>query len=588
MAAASPLTIPAMPAQVVRVGPHRGLACVITSVALAAGCFASLHVLGALNLLFGFPAITPNLVMLASVAGTGLAALLLHKSGAIDVSELTQSRRVRPFKAVKIIIALAALPYVALFLIGLCSFPNGWDALAYHIDTALKWLQNGTLRVNPALGWQYSLPSNGELPALIALSAGMPGAVAIGNLFAAVLLAASVYLIAWRITRQTAPSLLAAVVAITLPMVICQAFQLFVDMFGTAYLMAAVALLIWRERKPLLFTFLSGCAAGIAIGSKPIFWIYAAIFVVVSVGTILAANRQRLQALLLLVGGMILLSGFWFFRAAAATGNPVYPMQVSIGQHVVFPGYARTAYQSDGFRTFSQVLTEPWLDPPLLPWLRESLPSSVSGTGPLFAAIAVPGVLFLGLQAFRRRVKPIEGALLLATAAAFVLWDTNLLRVLRFGLPVMILFCTLAASMIRTLLHQSRRLLILLLVMGVLLNSLYCLTEPAQRIVHRIQRHDWSRATYYGYPPIIDQLPPGTRILDRTGWGRTFMLAGVRLTNYVLPQGDPRSVDYVVKAGPSDADDAALRSIGATLIYDATPPALYAGIGPPWRVYRVH
>ncbi len=192
------------------------------------------------------------------------------------------------------------------------------------------------MRVNPALGWRYSLPSNGELPALIALSVGAPSAVAIGNLFAVVLLAASVYLIAWRMTGQTPPSLLAAVVAITLPMVMLQTFELFVDMFGTAFLMAAVALLIWRDRRPLLFTFLAGCAAGIAIGSKPIFWIYAAIFGVASLGTIWSAKRQRLKAMLLLAGGTTLLSAFWFFRSVEATGNPVYPMQVSLGQRVVF------------------------------------------------------------------------------------------------------------------------------------------------------------------------------------------------------------------------------------------------------------
>src|ERR1700693_4103332 len=142
MAAASLLAISTKSTQVMWVGPQGGLACVITSVALAAGCFVSLHVIGALNLLFGYPAITPNLVMLASVAGPSLSALLLYKSCVIDVSELTQSRRSRPLKAVNSIIALAALPYVVLFLIGLCSFPNGWDALAYHIDTALKWLQS--------------------------------------------------------------------------------------------------------------------------------------------------------------------------------------------------------------------------------------------------------------------------------------------------------------------------------------------------------------------------------------------------------------------------------------------------------------
>lgn len=588
MVAAPSLSVRTKPTPIISPGPQRTLVFTITLVALAAGCFVSLHLLGVLNLLFGYPAIAPSVVVLASLAGTCLSALWLHRIGMIEVSGLSQRWSIGPPKAVKAVVALAVMPYVVLLVLGLFSFPNGWDALAYHVDTALKWLQSGTMRVNPALGWQYSLPSNGELPALIALSAGIPRAVTIGNLFAVVLLATSVYLIAWKMTHQSTPSLLAAVVAITLPMVIFQAFELFVDMFGTAFLMAAIALMIWRERSPLLFTFLGGCAAGIAIGSKPIFWIYAAIFGLASLGTLLGAKRQRLKSVLLLVGGMILLSGFWFFRSAQATGNPVYPMQLSIGQHIVFRGYARTDYSSDGFQSLSKALTAPWSDPPLLLELPAALPSSVSGTGPLFAAIALPGVLFLVVRVLLQRASRTERALLLATAVAVLLWDTALLRVLRFGLPVMVLSCTLAAPMIQALIEQSRSLPILLFLTGLALNSLYCLTAPAQRIAHRIQLHDWSRATFYGYPPIIDGLPPGTRILDYTGWGRSFMLAGAGLTNYVLPRGDPRSVDYVVKAGPSDWDDAALRLIGAKLIYDATPPSLYAGVAQPWRVYRVH
>jgi len=211
----------------------------------------------------------------------------------------------------------------------------------------------------------------------------------------------------------------------------------------------------------------------------------------------------------------------------------------------------------------------------------------VSGAGPLFAAIALPGALFVMFRILSGRANLKEGALLLATIAAFVLWDTALMRVLRFGLPVLVLLCTLSATMIRSLLVERRRATILLFVTGVVLNGIYSLAEPIQRTAHRIQRHDWSRATYYGYPPLIDQLPPGSRILDRTGWGRSFMLAGAGLQNYVLAQGDLRSADYVAKVGPRDSEDSALISIGAALLYDGTPCSLYTGVALPWRVYQV-
>ena len=65
------------------------------------------------------------------------------------------------------------------------------------------------------------------------------------------------------------------------------------------------------------------------------------------------------------------------------------------------------------------------------------------------------------------------------------------------------------------------------------------------------------------------------------------ILAGAGLTNVVRYRGPMGSGDYVVKAGPSDSGDAALRSIGAALIYDATPPNLYPKIAVEWRIYRV-
>ena len=575
------------PLQSLEVTPGFALACALTLVALAGGCLLPLHLLGALNIVFGYPAITRSAVVAASFAGLCLAALAVHRFKLVRGQELRQIREEATSKGLKTILAATLVPYAAFFLIGLWSFPNGCDPIAYHIDIALKWLQNASMSVNPALGWKYSLPSNGELPALIALSVGAPGSVAIGNLLAAALLAISVYLIAWKLTRQNSSSAVAAVIAATVPMVIFQAFELFVDLFGSAFLMAALALLIWRDQRRLLYSFMAGLAAGIAIGSKPTFWIYGSIYCVAALAAILRTKRHRLQAICLLAAGIALPSGFWFFRLAAATGNPVYPMRIRIGQREIFRGYARSDYPSDGFRSFQQVLTEPWSDPPLIPQLDASLPSSVAGTGPLFAAIAVPGVLFLFSRLLMLRTGILEGVLLLGLAAACALWNTVLLRVLRFGLPVTSLTCALAAPMIRTLLHHSRRAFVSLILVGGMMNGLCCLATPAQRTALRIRHRDWSRATYYGYPPLIDRLPAGSRILDRTGEGNSFMLVGAHLSNYVLPRGDPQPADYVVKAGPADSDDAALKSGGAALVYDAVPPSLYPKTALHWRVYRV-
>ena len=130
---------------------------------------------------------------------------------------------------------LIVICYAVLLVNALLSFPDGYDPIAYHLNVALQWLQHGTLRIDPSWSWQYALPSNAELPALVALAAGMPNAVTAGNLLAAILLGLSIYLIALRMTGGTESALLSASIAVTIPMVIYQAFRLYVDLFGTAF-----------------------------------------------------------------------------------------------------------------------------------------------------------------------------------------------------------------------------------------------------------------------------------------------------------------------------------------------------------------
>jgi hypothetical protein len=218
----------------------------------------------------------------------------------------------------------------------------------------------------------------------------------------------------------------------------------------------------------------------------------------------------------------------------------------------------------------------------------------------LFPTLAVPGIIFLLARTIRRRTFSQEAALLLANVAIFLIWVVGL-RVARFGLPVMAMSCALSAPMLTQLLDRSRQVLVFLCVACLLLNAAYCIAGPAQRLVRQLQRHDFSRASYYGYPPIIDGFPPGSRIFDHAGrfWGS--MLAGVRLTNsvrrgadtrsadYLLESipGEPRRGDYILKAGPGDHEDAALQSRGAILLYDRTPKNLFPKVELPWRIYVV-
>ena len=169
------------------------------------------------------------------------------------------------------------------------SYPTGWDALAYHLPVALRWIQTGTMSIPTFGSWQYALPGNAEIGMMLLLSTGRQWLVPAVNLFAALTMTGAVYLIGRRVTRRREAAMAAAIVALSLPIVEFQAFSAYVDLFGTAFLLASLALFLYRREPALEKTtvfngatrssarmlLLSGLACGLAVGTKPVFYVYA-------------------------------------------------------------------------------------------------------------------------------------------------------------------------------------------------------------------------------------------------------------------------------------------------------------------------
>jgi hypothetical protein len=112
----------------------------------------------------------------------------------------------------------------------------------------------------------------------------------------------------------------------------------------------------------------------------------------------------------------------------------------------------------------------------------------------------------------------------------------------------------------------------------------------------------WSRSAIYAYPGFIDELPPGTCILnDSQMREKNFPLAGSKLsnkvvTNFEAPQEitpafiSSRKIDYIVQIEPliapvkhtPDSSLAALpESVASTEVFHATQLALV------WRIWKV-
>jgi len=134
-----------------------------------------------------------------------------------------------------------------------------------------------------------------------------------------------------------------------------------------------------------------------------------------------------------------------------------------------------------------------------------------------------------------------------------------------------------------------------LLAGGVAFTSLCCLAVPVSAVMHRFHARDWSRAAYYGYPGMVDRLPAGTTILDRSHDGNMgFALAGRRLQNRVVHLVGPFTArelaqpgfEYAATSGPPTADDATLAQYG-DLVFDGVPATIFPQITGVWRIYRM-
>lgn len=579
--------------RVVRVGdgPVRWLAGMVVWGVLV---LLPVQAMAALQLLGGIAAI--HLWALAGVQFAILTVSLMwvrqraKASKALDDSQRNDSSRLDGIPTYLWVSAVILGGSYLIFAANLfTSYPSGWDALAYHLPVALHWLQNGSLRIPSLSAWQYGLPGNAEIGMMLFLSTGREGLAPLVNVFALGLLGLSTYVIAMRLTRGNQPvALTVTVIALSMPIVEFQAFSGYVDLFGSAFLMAAVALFLSSRdqaetahgRRAWVLVLLSAMACGVSIGTKPVFYVYAAVYCLAVAITLIreSAGDTRAVALggALIVAGVLLPSVFWFGRAVAATGNPLFPMQVKVGEHVLLKGFAPSQITAQEFSDKFVRRRAEWLVYPWTEYLRNPGDQLIpygegSGTGAVFAAFIPLGLLFAMYRAGSRRSGGLETALLLICAGMAVVWWTSLQRMPRFGLPLLVLACVLSAPLLTVLQESAIRGFAILLLSCVVVTCGISAFVPLRELGGRMKNHAWQRNKVYGYPGMVDDLPPGTTLLNNTGVREAnFTLAGKKLSNRVIADFDvpnpitpeflaERHVDFVVEASRADGGNAGFR-----------------------------
>jgi len=444
-----------------------------------------------------------------------------------------------------IVLAGTGLIFAARLLV---SFPDDSDALVYHIPVSVHWLQEGSLRIPDSHVWEFSLPANTEIGMMLLLAAGAQRLLALVNLLAAAILGLSAFLIAKKCHPNRVAALSATLIVLSLPIVQFQAFSAYVDIYGTAFLVAAGALFLYRYTSqdvlslPILS--LSALACGISVGSKHPYYFYGAVYFVVAAGILMRERRvhNRLPAgLLILVIGTLLPSAFWFGRAWQATGNPVYPQPVAIGSHVLLEGYPNITpedFEENFVRSRSEWLIYPWTE-----WKKTTgyllIPYSTgSGLGAAFAAFVPLGLAFAFRSSFvsGQRAWSVLKALTVLWVPLLVCWWFALRRMPRFGLPLWVLACILSTPLLAALGEgRFHRVFGALFVLSLLSACVISAFVPAHAVLAGVREHDYSRAKFYDYPGIIDSFPTGTRLVNEAEGEYNFVLAGSQLNNRVIP-----------------------------------------------------
>ena len=458
---------------------------------------------------------------------------------------------------------------IGMFLIeSLTKPPLGWDTLVYHLPLAAKWFQGGTLEVFRE-SWKFQMPSNAELFPLLLLFTGEERILALTYVPFTLLSLLVVYGFARRFGATHDWACLGAIGFGTMPIVLYNTLDLYVDMFVAYGWLCALYLLFWAfEREPStekraasLQIVLAGLAFGLALGSRYILAPMLLMMSAICAGGaffFLDSRAASIRSRLRLAGSMtfafilssLVPSCYWYLQNWLATGNPMHPLQFSFGgstvvrvsigalsERMTFFG-PEIAYDGEcldsGAHSISSWLISPWRDC----WYAGDHFSSNWGFGPVFTTFipvfTLVGVLIVLASALRGRRVPKATYPLMVAGLIACYWWVYVFNMLRTLLPVIgVLFAVTAYGM-SLMSERAQRVAGVLFLTAMVLNGLLVVAKPIRSLTMHAYRGDWSRSGFYGIPKVVDELPPGSVILNASHELKNYPLFGRRLQNHVV------------------------------------------------------
>lgn len=544
---------------------------IIYCVVFFSALIVSFHIVGAIALVTGF-----NLVHIGTV--TGVLVLLwsvdvwLLRASPLDgcpgscPGAFNQVREI--IRSVDPIVrwsALVAGGIVSLFLLETVTRPpTGWDAMVYHLPLPAKWFQQGSLAFIQE-SWKFQMPSNGELLSLFLMYLGNERLLFLGSLLFSLLAVLTVYGLTRHLSSSRNEALLASLGFGTMPIVLYNTFNVAVDMFAASFFLSSTYLLLrfFHQHpsagdKRLSVVAIAGLAFGLGLGARyvyvPLLVFMVGLCALLSMGSFSQLLADRGKRLILttvtFVGGSVVPSIFWYLRNFTATGNPMHPLQFSLGaQGIKVSTKALSERPSDimppiegaqsclvvndhDMRHWFEAL---WNDC----WIAGLDHYSENwGLGAVFATfvpVLTMAVVFLTVATTvrRRQIHPLH--ILLCVAGVFLAyWWLKLFTMARSIIPVIGILFVVVAFGIGVLSGRMKRIAYGLFLCAMVVNGLLLAVKPLQEIGSRLHHRIWSHSSYYNVSPLIEELPEGSVVLNASDELKNYPLFGRRWQNRVI------------------------------------------------------
>jgi hypothetical protein len=567
--------------------------------------FGGFHILGYVNLATNLPMVNIHYaaaIGFIAVCGActwcaGKKPGLLHaRAMAGDLRSLTADILGPQAGLGKRLAIITFLIFAVVTLMLLFGYPRGYEATAYHLPIAAHTFQSQSLKIWDA-SFMHTYPANASLYFGYLLGFVPEHWVSAANLIFLIPLSAAVYALGRATGGDEVGSVFATLGLVTIPIVGFSAFEATADLGGITFL--AVGLYFATAQSGPLFTsrLLSGFASGLAFGFKSLHLMNIVVLFTVALlqdwrsaqsHAGLRRFRKIIQPATVFSVAILATATFWLVRNYVQLGNPLYPVYLSIFDlfHWTHPpdkdwsnGYF---VQLEWVRSSGEWFVYPWIE-----WHKfgENFKSS-SGLGAFFATTVPVACVVTLVGTLRGEGKRYTAApvLLGGGFSVLALWAYLNVRELRFAMGALVFLVPLVAAMISLTTNRPRR--ALEVVLTVCISCMLFVIFSKQLVTfgtNFIYADHRRRHSFYGYPEMVDRLPPGSTVVNFARRTLNYGLYGSTHQNKVISFREAfrilgiQTSDYIPEEAPEAAHltYSALKSLGAThIVTEGTPRLL--------------